>query len=184
MRNNNDEVKKQIIEAAGNIQYTYMAHWIIVNRLKKQYWSIKVVQIVLTALSAGGFLASLVSGVLQLSWIGGLTSVVALGINLYILNFNLPDNIKKHTDAANELWEVRAKYKSLIVDFDDIEISEARMRRDDLIKVVSDINKKFPGTDAKSFREAQNKRGNYMFKAGEAAEVINMGDGSESDRSS
>ena len=176
MIGNNDVLKNQIIEAAGNIQYTYIAHWNIVNRLKKNYWIIKVVQIALTALSAGGFIASLFSGISQLSWIGGLTSAVALGINLYMLNFNLPDNIKQHTDAANELWEVREQYKSLIVDFDCIDKVEARSRRDDLIRTVSNINKKYPGTDARSFKEAQDNLGNYTFEKGEAVNVINMKD--------
>ena len=178
MSGDNDslKLKDQIIEAAGNVQYTYMAHWNIVNRLKKNYWIIKVAQIVLTALSAGGFLASLFSGITKLSWIGGLTSAVALGINLYMLNFNLPDNINQHTDAANDLWEVREQYKSLIVDFDCIDNAEARSRRDDLIRTVSNINKKYPGTDARSFKEAQDNLGNYIFAKGEAANVINIGD--------
>ena len=129
MENKNRKLKDQIIEAAGNVQYTFIAHWNIVNRLKNQYWIIKIAQIVLTALAAGGFLTSLISGVSQLSWLGGLTSAIALGINLYMLNFNLPDNIKQHTEAANALWEVRESYKSLIVDCDSIERDVVRERR-------------------------------------------------------
>lgn len=174
MENKSEKLKDQIIEAAGNVQYTFIAHWNIVNRLKKYYWYIKISQIVLTALAAGGFLTSLASGIPQLSWVGGLTSAVALGINLYMLNFNLPDNIKQHTDAANALWEVRERYKSLIVDFDDIDILEARDRRDNLIQIVSEINKKYPGTDEKSFKKAQADIGKYEFNDGESEAVLNI----------
>ena len=82
MENKSEKLKDQIIEAAGNVQYTFIAHWNIVNRLKEYYWYIKIAQIVLTALAAGGFLTSLASGIPQLSWVGGLTSAIALGINL------------------------------------------------------------------------------------------------------
>lgn len=179
MENKNRKLKDQIIEAAGNVQYTFIAHWNIVNRLKNQYWIIKIAQIVLTALAAGGFLTSLISGVSQLSWLGGLTSAIALGINLYMLNFNLPDNIKQHTEAANALWEVRERYKSLIVDFDSIEIDVVRERRDKLIQAVSDINKRYPGTDEKSFIKTQNDIGKYEFTDGEAAKVLNIKVGKE-----
>ena len=91
-----------------------------------------------------------------------------------MLNFNLPDNIKQHTDAANALWEVRERYKSLIVDFDDIDILEARDRRDKLIQIVSEINKKYPGTDEKSFKRAQADIGKYEFNDGEAEAVLNI----------
>lgn len=179
MENKNGILRDQIMEAAGNVQYTFIAHWNIVNRLKKQYWIIKIAQIVLTALAAGGFMTSLISGISQLSWLGGLTSAIALGVNLYMLNFNLPDNIKQHTDAANALWEVRERYKSLLVDFDSIDIDVVRERRDNLIQVVSEINKRYPGTDEKSFVKAQNDIGKYEFNDGEAAKVLNFKSGNE-----
>lgn len=168
------KLKNQIADAAGNVQYTYIAHWNIVNRLKGHYQVIKIIQIVLTALSTGGFLASILSGIPQLSWGGGLTSAVALALNLYTLNFNLPEKIKQHTDAANELWEVREKYKSLLVDYETIDEADIRFRRDSLMMAVSRINKEYPGTDEKSFTKAQADIGNYEFTDGEAARVLSI----------
>lgn len=170
------KLKKQITDSAGNVQYTFIAHWNIVNRLKKQYQIIKIVQIVLTALSTGGFLASIFSGIPQFSWVGGLTSAVALGINLYMLNFNLLEKIKQHTDAANELWDVREKYKSLLVDYETIDEAEVRTRRDSLTMAVSRINKEYPGTDEKSFKKAQANIVKYEFTDGEAAKVVHIDD--------
>lgn len=79
---------RQISDAAGNVLYTYDAHWNIVNRLKKQQTVIKIIQICLTAVSTGGFLTSIIAGIPWLSWVGGFTSATALGLNLYSLNFN------------------------------------------------------------------------------------------------
>ena len=167
-----EKLRNQITDAAGNVLYTYSAHWIIVNRLKKRYSCIKITQIFLTALSTGGFLSSLISGISWLSWIGGLTSAIALGLNLYMLNFNVADDIKKHTDAANELWDVREAYKSLLVDFDTLLDDEIKTKRDALINAVSKVNKAYPGTDEKSFSQAQKEIGKYTFDEGEAEKLL------------
>ena len=169
-----EKLRQQITDSAGNIPYTFSAHWNIVHRLEKRYAVIKIIQIGLTALSTGGFLASIIAGIPWLSWVGGLTSAVALGLNLYMLNFNLPDNIKSHTDAANELWDVREAYKSLLIDLDDLEPDEIRKKRDALNERVSQINKKYPGTDDKSFKQAQADIAKYQFEDGEAAGLLHV----------
>ena len=174
-----ERLRNQITDAAGNVLYTFSAHWNIVNRLKKQYKGIKITQIVLTALSTGGFLASLIAGIPWLSWIGGLTSAIALGLNLYMLNFNIQEDIKKHTDAANELWDIREAYKSLLVDFDGLSDESIQRKRDELIAAVGKVNKNYPGTDEKSFAKAQMEIGKYTFDEGEAEKLLNAKRGSE-----
>ena len=168
------KLRNLIKDAAGNVFYTFAVHWIIVNRLKsKQKW-IKIFQIGLTALSTGGFLASILSGVSCLSWLGGLFSAFALALNLYVHEFNIPDDIQKHVDAANELWDVREAYKSLLIDFESLTDEEIRSRRDRLTRAVSRINKAYPGTDEESFRKAQKDIGKYIFEDGEAEKLLHM----------
>lgn len=168
------KLRDQIVDSAANVLYTYDAHWNIVNRLKCRYTGIKITQIVLTALSTGGVFASILTNVPWLGWVGGLTSALSLGLNLYSLHFNIPSDIKNHTDAANELWDVRERYKALIVDFDDLSKEEIRFKRDEISKQVGIINKKYPGTDEKSFMKAQNNLQNYIFKDGEAARYLHV----------
>lgn len=168
-----EKLRRQITDAAGNTLYTFSAHWNMVNRLKKQYKGIKITQIVLTALSTGGFLTSLIAGIPWLSWMGGLTSAIALGLNLYMLNFNVQDDIQKHVDAANELYDIREAYKSLLVDFDGLSDEAIQQKRDVLIAAVGKVNKTYPGTDEKSFAKAQAEIGKYMFNEGEAENLLN-----------
>lgn len=167
-----EKLRNQIADAAGNTLYTFSAHWIIVNRKKKQYKGIKITQIILTALSTGGFLTSLIAGIPWLGWIGGLASAIALSLNLYMLNFNVQDDIQKHTDAANELYDIREAYKSLLVDFDGLSDETIRQKRDMLIAAVGRINKTYPGTDEKSFAKAQAEIGKYTFDEGEAENLM------------
>lgn len=169
-----NKLKQQIEISAGNVQYTFIAHWIIINRLKSRNVAIKVTQIVLTAISTGGFLASIVSGVPWLSWIGGFTSALALALNLYSLNFNLPAEIERHTDAVNSLWDVRESYKNLLTDFDELSKEQIREKRNEITKAVSQINKMYPGTDDKAFAKAQKRIRDYIFNDGEASEIINL----------
>lgn len=167
-------LKKLLIDSAGNVQYTYQSHWIIVNRLKSRYTTIKIVQIILTAISTCGFLASILAGIPSLSWAGGATSAIALSLNLYMLNFNVPESIKDHTDAANELWNVRERYKSLIVDFETLSTNEIQHKRDDLQEMVNKINHTYPGTDSKSFKKAQKSAVNYTFEDKEAEKILHL----------
>ena len=166
-----ERLHQQITDSTANVYYTYSAHWIIVHRLQRRYTALKVIQIILTAISTGGFLASMIAGNASLSWIGGATSALALGLNLYALNFNLPENIKNHTDAANELWDVREAYKSLVNDFADLKPEEVRAKRDALNERISQINKQYPGTDDKSFKKAKKDIDKYSFEKGESEKI-------------
>jgi len=165
---------RQILDAAVNVLYTYSAHWVIVNRLKCIQTVIKITQICLLALTTGGFLTSVITDIPWLNWVGGIASAVALGLHLYSLNFNLPSDIKNHTDAANELWDVREAYKALITDYHELTNEEIRAKRDYVTRVVSKINKEYPGTDSKAFAKAQKNMKNYMFELGESARVLNV----------
>ena len=89
-----------------------------------------------------------------------------------MLDFNVTDEIKKHTDAANELWEIREIYKSLLVDFDVLSEDIVREKRDSLIEAVSQVNKNYPGTDEKAFSKAQKGIDKYTFDEGEAERLI------------
>ena len=166
---NKEKLRNQISDSAGNVLYTFSAHWNIVNRLKKIYFWIKVIQIALTALSTAGLIATISQGVTWLSWLSGFCSAGALFLNLYMLNFNPADDIKKHADAANELWDVRESFKSLDVDFDDLDVAEIRERRDELNIKLGEIYKKYPGTDDRAFKKTQKRIKDYQFEEGESA---------------
>ena len=120
-------------------------------------------------------ITSVIAGIPWLCWVGGLTSATSLGLNLYSLNFNLPTIIKNHTDAANELWDVREAYKTILIDYDEMTNEEIRSKRDKLTQAVSQINKKYPGTDDKAFATAKKRIQHYAFDEGESIKLLNVG---------
>lgn len=153
--NHRAKLKSQLIDAHGRIEYTYTQHHIIANRLLKKHHFLKVAEIILTAISTVGFLATVIRNQAALAWIGGSGSALALGITLYTKDFNLDIEARKHKDAADSLWRVRENYKSLIADFEALSDEEIRSKRDALIEMVADVNEKYPGTDDKSFEKAR-----------------------------
>lgn len=168
------QIKQQIEDCAGNVQYTFSAHWIMVNRYKMINTFIKMASIVLTAFATGGFLTSVLAVKPFLSWMGGLSSAIALALNLYTYYFDLPGLIDKHTNAANELWVVREGYKSLLVDFDELDIEIIREKRDYYSTLVDSINKNYPGTDERSFKKAQKDKDKYKFNDNEVKELLHL----------
>lgn len=170
-----EKLYSQIVDAYGRVTYTYTTHHKISDRLIKLKNTIKVVEIILTAVSTVGFLATVITNQILLSWIGGITSAIALGITLYTKDFNLENDINQHKQAADELWEIREAYLSLITDFEILDEKEIRFDREKLSARVSAINKKYIGTDKKGYREAQKALKNeeeQTFNVGEVEKML------------
>ena len=172
-----EELKQKLIESAAKVVYTYTAHWKIVDRL--QYWNriIKITQFSLIGISSCGLLSILFDGFPYSKAIIGICSFLSLSTTLYSLNFNLPDQIKQHTNAANELWYIRELYVSLITDFDILSLEEIQIKRDKLTEKTNHVNKTYPGTDTKSYEEARNalqQQEEQTFNEGEAEKILNL----------
>lgn len=170
-----EKLRSQIKDAYGRVLYTYTAHHKFASRLIKQKNAIKVTQIALTAISTVGFFATIITNQVLLSWLGGIAAALSLGLNLYTKDFNLQEDIQKHKDAADELWDVRESYVSLLTDFEILNKDEIRRQRDKLQSAVSKVNRQYPGTDDKSYNEAQNALKNneeQTFNEGEVDELL------------
>lgn len=72
----------QIREAYGRVVYTYTTHLKMMNFLVKKNSVIKHCQIILSAISTGGFIGAIVTNEIALTIIGGLFSTALLAINL------------------------------------------------------------------------------------------------------
>lgn len=125
------EVYNQIEEAYGKIVYTYTTHIIQASRIKKKNAFLKWSEIILSAISAGGFLATVITDTAVLSWIGGLCSTALLVLSSYFKEVDLVQVQKEHLNTSNKLWALREDYLSLLIDFDKTDyeaIKETRKR--------------------------------------------------------
>lgn len=169
------KLKSQLIEAHGRIVYTYTAHHKMVDHFVWFDKVIRITQIVLTAISTGGFLSSILTSNTKFSWIGGIPAALSLALNIYSKDFKLQYDIGLHKDAADLLWDVREKYNSLITDFEILSNDEIRTKRNELQENISQINKKYPGTDRRSYKKTQKalkKEEEQTFNEGEAEKFL------------
>ena len=148
-------LKVQIREAYGRLVYTYTTHLKQAEQLSQVNKNIKHWQIGLSAVSTGGFLTAVISNQIALTWISGIVSTALLCINLYIKDFNLADDIRRHRSTADDLWIVREKYVSLLTDFDALSEEEIMDIRDKLQERTAEIYKIAPSTNSKSYAAAQ-----------------------------
>lgn len=136
------KLESQIREAYGRVTYSQTCHDKFINRTVKLEDKIKVVQIVLSAITTSGFVVAIVS-------------LVLLILNTYIKNFDLSGIAQEHKKASDLLWKIREEYVSLLTDFEMLDANEIRNKRDELQERTSEVYSNSPRTDAKSYTAAQ-----------------------------
>ena len=150
-----EALKTQLREAYGRIVYTYTTHLKKMNLLDKNNLLIKYAQIILSAISTGGFIGSMITNQLVLTVVGGIFSTVLLVLNLFFRDFNLVEESRQHRIASDNLWLIREQYISLLTDFEILSEDDIIAKRDDLQRLTFDVYNKSPKTDAKSYVAAQ-----------------------------
>lgn len=149
------KLESQIREAYGRVVYTSTCHNKMVQHLLAKNNAIEVWQIILSALTTGSFLATILFSEKIAGFVGAVISIVLLILNAYTKHFDLVETAQAHQKATDALWKVREEYVSLLTDFDLLEASEIMVRRDDLQNRTAEIYAQSPRTNAKSYKEAQ-----------------------------
>ena len=150
-----DRLKSQIKEAYGRIVYTQTTHAKIVEQKQKKDASIKMIQIILSALTTGGCITAIIIDAKVANMVSVIISSLLLIYNSYTKNFNLLEESQNHNNVANSLWKIREEYISLLTDFDYLEIEDIRFKRDELQNKTFEIYKCSPQTNKKGYLEAQ-----------------------------
>lgn len=145
----------QIEEIYGKVVYSYTTQIVHATRLYDRFNILKWGQLILSGLSTTGFVGTLVSDCAYISWIGGVISSLLLLLTAYFKDKDFSLLYKKHLDTANELWSIRERYLSLLVDFDGLSNEEIITMRDELQSRLEKIYKNAPLTDNKSYCLAQ-----------------------------
>lgn len=163
-----ENLYSQIEEAYGKVVYTYTTHIIQASRIQKINRRLKWFQIILSAVSTGGFLTTVITDTISLAWIGGLCSTLLLVLTTYFKDMDLSEKQKKHLTTSNLLWSLREDYLSLLVDFHSIGVEKATETRNQLKENTAKIYAEAPITDEKCYklaqRELQEKESQYFSR--------------------
>ena len=149
------KLESQIREAYGRVTYTQTCHEKRIKRLLIINENINIVQIVLSAMTTGSFVVTLISDEKISAIVGSSLSLILLILNTYVKNFNLTEIAQEHQKASDLLWKIREEYVSLLTDFEILDMSKIMEKRDELQNRTAEVYSNSPRTDGKSYKEAQ-----------------------------
>lgn len=150
-----NQLKSQIRECYGRVVYSHKVHEKCSDILLKRNSTIKVWQIILSAITTGSFIATIFGDGKIAVVFGAFISAILLILNSYTKDFELVSIAEKHSSSANQLWEIREDYLSLLTDFDFLSIEQIINKRDNLQERLSMVYSGSPRTNVKAYTKAQ-----------------------------
>lgn len=167
-------LEAQIRECFGRAVYSHKTHEKCADILLSRLSNIKLLQIILSAITTGGFIAAFFTIGKVGTIIGIIFSTSLLILNAYTKNYDLGELAQKHKQAANDLWLVREKYLSLLTELamgekpsEDIKtvgdkpIEDIKKERDILLEDLHSIYSGAPSTTFQAYRKAQDALKKY-----------------------
>ena len=147
----------QLRECFGRVVYSHKTHEKCADILLRRHASIKLWQILLSAVTTGGFIAAVLGAGTVAAAVGAAVSAALFALNAYTKNYDLGELAQKHRQAAADLWLIREKYLSLITDLTIGErpLGELQARRDELLEELHPIYSGAPSTTYDAYKKAQ-----------------------------
>lgn len=147
----------QLRECFGRVVYSHKTHEKCADILLSRLTQIKLWQIILSAVTTGGFIAAAFGAGKIGALIGILVSTVLLALNAYTKNYDLGELSQKHRQAGADLWIIREKYLSLVTDLrmGEKPIEALQTERDDLLEELHRVYSGAPSTTYQAYKKAQ-----------------------------
>ena len=147
----------QLRECYGRVVYSHKTHEKCADILLSNLARIKLWQIILSAIITAGFIGA-VFGAGQVSAILGIImSTALLALNAYTKDYDLGELAQKHKQSASDLWIIREKYLSLLVDLAlrEKSLENLQQQHDKLIEQLHTVYSGAPSTTFKAYKKAQ-----------------------------
>ena len=147
----------QLRECFGRVVYTHKTHEKAADILLTRLSRVKLLQIILSALTTAGFIAAIFGAGKVGAILGVVVSSVLLVLNAYTKDYDLGELAQKHRQAGADLWIIREKYLSLITDLrmGERPIESLQKERDSLLNDLHSIYSGSPSTTYKAYKKAQ-----------------------------
>ncbi len=144
-------------ECYGRAVYSHKTHEKCADILHARLARIKLWQIILSAITTGSFLTTIIGSSEVAAIVGVIVSTVLLVLNAYAKNYDLGELAQKHKQAANDIWLIREQYLSLLTDLaaDTKNVGTIQAERDQLISSLHAVYAGSPSTTYAAYRRAQ-----------------------------
>jgi hypothetical protein len=158
-QSDNDNIKileSQIRECFGRVVFTHKTHEKCSDIYARQLKELKLSEVTLSALTTTSLLTSIFGDQKIGTIIGAILSTITLGITIYTKDFDLGKLANSHADVANQLWNIRELYISLIADIksNNLPVEQIKQKRDELHKSLYIIYSNAPRTNYKAYELA------------------------------
>ncbi len=150
-------LESQIRECFGRVVWTHKTQEKCADILFARNSVFRWTQIILSAITTTGILASLFTNSKWVVILSAIVSFVLVCINAYLKQYDLGEIAQRHTEAAVGLWDIRESYFSLLTDLrlrDNVDIEDIKKRRDDLQNRLKRLYKGAPRTISKAYSKA------------------------------
>jgi hypothetical protein len=149
-------LESQIRECFGRVVYSHKTQEKcadIVNRLHKR---LKLCQIIISGIVTTSLLLKVFGDNQIALFVGAFLSVILFALNTYMKDYDLGEITQKHTNAANDLWDIRETYFSMLTDMrtENLSVNQIINKRDELQKRLLNIYAGSPRTNSKAYKAA------------------------------
>jgi hypothetical protein len=146
-----------IRESFGRVVYSHKTHEKDCEMGNHRARMVKWTNVILTTLTSSSLVTDLFSQSPSFLYISTILAATTLAFVIFQVSFNPEEAAEKHRQAAKEIWYVREKYVSLLVDIKNGALSNEAVtkRRDGLIEELKLIYKFVPPTSASAYKKAQ-----------------------------
>ncbi len=147
----------QLRECYGRVVYSHKTHEKCSDILLSRLANIKMGQIILSALTTGGFVSTFFGSGKIGAGIGIVISTTLLVLNAYTKNYDLGELAQKHKQAANEIWLIREKYFSLLTDLaiGEKSLDKLQAERNILLDNLYSVYGGSPSTNFEAYSKAR-----------------------------
>jgi hypothetical protein len=147
----------QLRECYGRVVYSNKTHEQCADILLSNQSRTRILQITLSAITTAGCVGAVFGAGTIAAVLGMIVSTALLALNSYTKNYDLGELAQKHKQAANDLWIIRERYLSLLVDLAMRErpLEALQKQRDQLVDQLHTVYSGAPSTTFKAYRKAQ-----------------------------
>lgn len=151
-----DVLEAQIREAYGRVVYTHKTQEKCADIILKLHKRLKLLLIIISAVVTTSFFIKIFG---ENEWslvVGVILSTILFGLNTYTKDYDLGEIAQKHSNAANELWDIRECYLSLLTDMKVglLSVNQIINQRDELQRRLYNVYVGSPRTNFKAYKEA------------------------------
>ncbi|MBA4056404.1 MAG: hypothetical protein C0490_16940 [Marivirga sp.] len=170
-------LESQVRELYARVVWSHKTQEKCADILLARHRRLKFWQILLSAATTTGILVTIFGDMPLVSIASAILSSILFGLNAYSKDYDLGEIAEKHSNAANDMWDIREKYLSLLTDLkaETLSIQQVQTIRDSIQVSLAQIYKGAPRTISEAYKQATNglkKLGEMTFNDDEIDSLL------------